>query len=154
MERIEELIAEYNAGSLRANERSKAIEDAVVKTVAGFLNTDGGTLLIGIGPDREVVGLQADYQRVKPPNGGRLRELAHHPSRRRRRSRSRNADQSQDRGLVWQGDLPAGRRTVLPAGLGQDKQGGAGVLRAHEQLHPIFAGRSDRALPRGLLVLV
>ena len=54
---------------LRANEPSKAIEDAIVKTVAGFLNTDGGTLLIGIGPDREVVGLEADYQRVKPPNG-------------------------------------------------------------------------------------
>ena len=32
----------------------KVMEDAVVKTVAGFLNTDGGTLLIGVGPDREV----------------------------------------------------------------------------------------------------
>ncbi len=54
---------------LRASDPSKAIEDAIVKTVAGFLNTDGGTLLIGIGPDREVIGLGADYQRVKPPNG-------------------------------------------------------------------------------------
>jgi type I restriction enzyme, R subunit len=44
-------------------------EDAVVKTVAGFLNTDGGTLLIGIGPDRQVVGLDYDYPRVKPSNG-------------------------------------------------------------------------------------
>src|SRR5690606_16553303 len=42
---------------LRENQPSKAIEDAIVKTVAAFLNTDGGTLLIGIGPDREVVGL-------------------------------------------------------------------------------------------------
>jgi type I restriction enzyme R subunit len=54
---------------LRENQPSKAMEDAVVKTVAGFLNTDGGTLLIGIGPDREVVGLDYDYPRVKPPNG-------------------------------------------------------------------------------------
>jgi type I restriction enzyme R subunit len=36
-------------------------EDAVVKTVAGFLNTDGGTLLIGVAPDRQVVGLDHDY---------------------------------------------------------------------------------------------
>jgi type I restriction enzyme, R subunit len=45
------------------------VEDAVVKTVAGFLNTDGGTLLIGVGPDRQVVGLKHDHQRVKPTNG-------------------------------------------------------------------------------------
>jgi type I restriction enzyme R subunit len=44
------------------------MEDAVVKTVAGFLNTDGGTLLIGVGPDRQVLGLGYDYPRVKPPN--------------------------------------------------------------------------------------
>jgi type I restriction enzyme R subunit len=48
---------------------SKAMEDAVVKTVAGFLNADGGTLLIGVGPDRSVIGLDHDYPRVKPPNG-------------------------------------------------------------------------------------
>jgi len=54
---------------LRQRTPSKAMEDAVVKTVAGFLNTDGGTLLIGVGPDREVVGLDHDYPRVKPPNG-------------------------------------------------------------------------------------
>jgi type I restriction enzyme R subunit len=54
---------------LRAGGPNKAMEDAVVKTVAGFLNTDGGTLLIGVGPDREVVGLGHDYPRVKPPNG-------------------------------------------------------------------------------------
>jgi type I restriction enzyme R subunit len=37
--------------------------------VAGFLNSDGGTLLIGIGPDRQVVGLARDYAKVKPENG-------------------------------------------------------------------------------------
>jgi len=48
---------------------NRAMEDAVVKTVAGFLNTDGGTLLIGVGSDRQVVGLSYDYRRVQPPNG-------------------------------------------------------------------------------------
>jgi type I restriction enzyme R subunit len=54
---------------LRENQPSKAIEDAIVKTVAGFLNSDGGTLLIGVGPDGSVVGLAHDYGRVKPQNG-------------------------------------------------------------------------------------
>ncbi len=54
---------------LREDKPSKAMEDAVVKTVAGFLNTDGGTLLIGVRPDRAVVGLDHDYLRVKPQNG-------------------------------------------------------------------------------------
>ena len=54
---------------LREAMPSKAIEDAVVKTVAGFLNTDGGTLLIGVGPDRKTIGLEHDYSRVKPTNG-------------------------------------------------------------------------------------
>ncbi|MGI8985007.1 MAG: HsdR family type I site-specific deoxyribonuclease [Acidimicrobiales bacterium] len=54
---------------LREAQPSRAMEDAVVKTVAGFLNTDGGTLLIGVGPDGKVVGLDNDYRRVKPTNG-------------------------------------------------------------------------------------
>jgi type I restriction enzyme R subunit len=54
---------------LREGKPNKVMEDEVVKTVAGFLNTDGGALLIGIGPNREVVGLNYDYPRVKPPNG-------------------------------------------------------------------------------------
>ncbi len=54
---------------LREGQPSKAMEDAIVKTVAAFLNTDGGTLLIGIGPDRAVVGLGHDYERVNPRNG-------------------------------------------------------------------------------------
>jgi len=54
---------------LKESKQNKAIEDAVVKTVAGFLNADGGTLLIGVGPDRVTVGLDHDYDRVKPKNG-------------------------------------------------------------------------------------
>ncbi|MFL6117555.1 MAG: HsdR family type I site-specific deoxyribonuclease, partial [Catenulispora sp.] len=68
----EDFAVEYKSTArwdLRENRPSKAMEDAVVKTVAGFLNTDGGTLLIGVGPDRTVVGLDHDYQRVSPANG-------------------------------------------------------------------------------------
>jgi len=54
---------------VREGQPSKALEDAIVKTIAAFLNTDGGTLLIGIGPDGSVVGLGHDYEQVKPRNG-------------------------------------------------------------------------------------
>jgi type I restriction enzyme, R subunit len=54
---------------LREDKPNKAMEDAVVKTVAGFLNTDGGTLLIGVDNSGTAIGLDHDYQRVKPPNG-------------------------------------------------------------------------------------
>jgi len=72
IENDEDFAAEFKSTArwdLREDKPSKAMEDAVVKTVAGFLNTDGGTLLIGVGPDRQVVGLGHDYPRVKPPNG-------------------------------------------------------------------------------------
>ena len=54
---------------LREDKPNKAMEDAIVKTVAGFLNTDGGTLLIGVTDSGQVIGLDHDYQKVKPPNG-------------------------------------------------------------------------------------
>jgi type I restriction enzyme R subunit len=54
--------------NLREQRKDKRIEDAVVKTVAGFLNTDGGTLFIGVGDDREPVGLDHDTPLVKPPS--------------------------------------------------------------------------------------
>lgn len=46
--------------------RDKRMEDAVVKTIAGFLNTDGGTLLIGVDDEGGVVGLDHDLPLVKP----------------------------------------------------------------------------------------
>lgn len=41
---------------------SKDVEDAVLKTVAAFLNSDGGNLLIGVQDDRAVSGLKMDYE--------------------------------------------------------------------------------------------
>jgi ATP-dependent Lon protease len=43
-------------------QRDPAIELAVVKTVAGFMNTRGGTLLIGVGDHGQVVGLDHDLK--------------------------------------------------------------------------------------------
>jgi type I restriction enzyme, R subunit len=54
---------------LREDKPNKAMEDAIVKTVAGFLNTDGGTLLIGVADDGTILGLDHDYRKVKPQNG-------------------------------------------------------------------------------------
>ena len=43
-------------------------EEIIAKTVAGFLNGHGGTLLIGVNNDSQPVGLDSDYAHVKPPN--------------------------------------------------------------------------------------
>lgn len=46
--------------NLRAERNGKEIEHEVLKTIAGFFNTEGGTLLIGVADQGEVVGLAAD----------------------------------------------------------------------------------------------
>jgi hypothetical protein len=69
---IEDLIAqgesktvEYKA-SLRwdyeAGNVSKIVQKSVAKTMAAFLNTNGGTLLIGLTDDGEVLGLEKDLK--------------------------------------------------------------------------------------------
>ncbi len=40
----------------------------MLKTLAGFMNNSGGTLLIGIADDGRVVGLDYDYQTLKKPD--------------------------------------------------------------------------------------
>jgi Putative DNA-binding domain len=40
----------------------KAITTGIVKTVAAFSNSSGGTLLIGVADDGQVLGLEPDYQ--------------------------------------------------------------------------------------------
>ncbi len=51
---------------IQENRVNKEIERIIVKTVAGFLNSrNGGTLLIGVNDQGEVVGLQPDYETLK-----------------------------------------------------------------------------------------
>lgn len=45
---------------LAAGKVNKNLEKAAMKTVAGFLNADGGHLIIGVGDDRSVVGIDPD----------------------------------------------------------------------------------------------
>ena len=45
--------------------RSKIMEFAVAKTVCAFLNTDGGYLLIGVGDDKQILGLDKDFEAIK-----------------------------------------------------------------------------------------
>ena len=54
--------------NVREQRKDKAMEEVVVKAVAGMLNDHGGTLLIGVTDDGEPVGLDSDYTLVKPPN--------------------------------------------------------------------------------------
>ena len=50
----------------RREERvNKVLEQMVVKTLAGFLNASGGTLLIGINDGEAIVGLAADYATLR-----------------------------------------------------------------------------------------
>lgn len=54
--------------NLRENAKDKRMEDAVVKTIAGFLNANGGTLLIGVSDEGAPLGLGYDLELVKPQN--------------------------------------------------------------------------------------
>ena len=58
--------------NLREQRKDKRMEDAVVKTIAGFLNADGGTLFIGVGDERQPVGLSHDVVLVRPASADGL----------------------------------------------------------------------------------
>ncbi len=48
---------------------NKYVKHAIVKTVAGFLNADGGTLLIGVDDDGEILGLEKDISTLRGDPG-------------------------------------------------------------------------------------
>jgi predicted HTH transcriptional regulator len=50
---------------LRESKPNRALEAVVLKTLAGYMNGNGGTLLIGIADDGAVVGLEQDYHTLK-----------------------------------------------------------------------------------------
>lgn len=53
---------------LRENKRNPVMEQIILKTVAAFLNSDGGTLLLGVSDDGTAVGLEHDYQTLQKKN--------------------------------------------------------------------------------------
>lgn len=68
---LEELITEGESDELEfkstlrwdINERviNKKLEEVVIKTMAAFANSQGGTLLIGVGDNGQILGLEHDY---------------------------------------------------------------------------------------------
>ncbi len=50
------------------NKKNKDMEQVIVKTVAAFLNSDGGTLLIGVADDGTPLGLAHDLQTLGSKN--------------------------------------------------------------------------------------
>ena len=49
---------------LRRQKVNKALEKVIAKTVAGFLNSEGGTLLIGVEDDCTVLGIEHDLKTI------------------------------------------------------------------------------------------
>jgi type I restriction enzyme R subunit len=47
------------------NKPNKKLRFSVLKTIAAFLNSEGGTLLIGVDDDHNIFGLEKDYQQLK-----------------------------------------------------------------------------------------
>jgi serine/threonine protein kinase len=61
-----EQLAKLELGKVRPQqaqrEAQKAIQTAVTKTIAAFLNTSGGTLLIGVDDSGTVLGIEPDFE--------------------------------------------------------------------------------------------
>ena len=51
--------------NLHTSDKDVRMRDSVVKTIAAFLNTDGGTLLVGVGDAGNAIGIEQDYPLVK-----------------------------------------------------------------------------------------
>ena len=54
--------------NIHTNNRDSKLELAIAKTVAGFLNGNGGTLLIGVTDDGEITGIAPDLKYMKEPD--------------------------------------------------------------------------------------
>ena len=50
---------------LNKNVINRTLEAVIMKTLAGFMNGEGGTLLIGVADDGTILGLENDYQTLK-----------------------------------------------------------------------------------------
>jgi len=46
--------------NMHTNQLDKNVEHASLKTIAGYLNSEGGTLLVGVDDNKQVVGLEKD----------------------------------------------------------------------------------------------
>lgn len=49
----------------KQNKRNKTLEIVIIKTICGFLNSNGGSLLIGVSDTGEILGLEKDFATLK-----------------------------------------------------------------------------------------
>ena len=54
--------------NLHTGERDQRIEWSAIKTLAGFMNAYGGTLLVGVGDKGELIGIDEDFPFLKHPD--------------------------------------------------------------------------------------
>lgn len=53
---------------MREQKYNKELEKAVVKNIAGFMNADGGVVIVGVSDGKELSGLQPDYKTLPKAN--------------------------------------------------------------------------------------
>jgi uncharacterized protein with ParB-like and HNH nuclease domain len=54
--------------NIRESCEDKKIEQVILKTIAAFGNSEGGKLLIGVNDDKQIIGLDFDYNTLNPGN--------------------------------------------------------------------------------------
>src|SRR5699024_7156612 len=82
IEKLEELAAGFerngNKEAVKAKENKiqeiknlgspSEVKHSAMKAIASFANSEGGTLLIGVDDNKEIIGLEADYNRINSDN--------------------------------------------------------------------------------------
>ena len=51
--------------NVHTNKKDQAMEKSALKNIVGFLNANGGTLLIGVADDNEITGIEDDFYKSK-----------------------------------------------------------------------------------------
>lgn len=67
----ESVILEFKSTAIRnlkTKEKDLAVTWAIVRTIAAFMNTDGGTLLVGVDDAGKPIGIEQDYSFVRGSN--------------------------------------------------------------------------------------
>lgn len=67
----ESRVVEFKASgrkNLHTGEKDPGVEWGIVKSVAGFMNAYGGTLLVGVADDGTIVGVDGDFPLLKKPD--------------------------------------------------------------------------------------
>lgn len=58
--------------NMHTGKRDDRMEHVVAKTLAAFMNSSGGTLLLGVSDDGEMLGLGPDFRTLKTPDADRF----------------------------------------------------------------------------------